>query len=199
MKHLFTGNTGAFFLFSPPFPVKEHNWVSWNNTCCGTIQETHILRVLLCLRWYPANISYHIQLFHIQAHGVGYRCAVQSMVNGMSAPEFWWSWPKLMGLASSLTVPLPMQSLGLASPANNPSLLFGCHWWAKWNSYIWLESGPAGIWLELMVSSWFTKTAVYCISLFCLNWSLGECSCLCSSRTQNARRWEELITKDGQT
>ncbi len=94
---------------------------------------------------------------------------------------------------------VPMQSLGLASPANNPSLLFGCHWWAKWNSYIWLESGPAGIWLELMVSSWFTKTAVYCISLFCLNWSPGECSCLCSSRTQNARHWEERITKNGQT
>ncbi len=82
---------------------------------------------------------------------------------------------------------VPMQSLGLASPANNPSLLFGCHWWAKWNSYIWLESGPAGIWLELMVSSWFTKTAVYCISRFCLNWSPGECSCLCSARTQNAK------------
>lgn len=103
MKHLFTGNTGAFFLFSPPFPVKEHNWVSWNNTCCGTIQETHILRLLLCLlRWYPANISCHSTLLHIQAHCVGYRCAVQSIVKSMIAPEFWWPWPKLMGLASSL-------------------------------------------------------------------------------------------------
>ncbi len=79
---------GPFFL-SPPFPVKEYNGVSWNDTCCGTIQETQILRLLLCLlRWYPANIC-HSTLLHIQTHCVGYRCAVQSMVRGMTASELW--------------------------------------------------------------------------------------------------------------
>lgn len=63
--------------------------------------------------------------------------------------------------------------------------LLDYHWWAKWNSYIWLESGPAGIWLELMLSSWFTKTAMCCISLFGLHRSLVERSCRCSSRAED--------------